>query len=47
MGTNDQIIQGEKLVVTRFQRPSQVVFFSLTLTWVDTLFQKLTPQIGE
>ena len=28
MGFNDQIIQGEKLVVKRFQRSSQVSFFS-------------------
>ena len=26
MGTNDQIMQGEKLMVTMFQRPSQVSF---------------------
>ena len=26
MGTNDQIMQGEKLIVKRFQRPSQVSF---------------------
>ena len=26
MGTNDQMMQGEKLMVKRFQRPSQVSF---------------------
>ena len=26
MGTNDQIMQGEKLMVKMFQRPSQVSF---------------------
>ena len=26
MGTNDQILQGEKLMVKRFQRSSQVSF---------------------
>ena len=49
MRANDQIMQGGKLMVKRFQRSSQVSFSSrLTLTWViDILFEKLTPQIGD
>ena len=42
MGTNDQIMEGGKLVQVK------LIFLSLILTWViDILFENLTPQIGE
>ena len=45
MGTNDQIMQRGKLMVTRFQR-SILVTLTLTLV-IDILFEKLTRQIGD
>ena len=48
MGTNDQIMQGGKLMVRAFKDRVKLVFLSLTLTWViDILFEKLAPQIGD
>ena len=39
MGTNDQIMQGGKLIVKRFQRSSQLLFPLIDPYWViDILF---------
>ena len=48
-GTNDEIMQGEKLMVNGgFKGRVKLVFLSLTLIWViDIVFEKLTPQIGD
>ena len=40
-------MQGEKLMVERFQRSSQVSFSSHWPWVIDILFEKLTPQIGD
>ena len=47
MATNDQIMQGGKLMVKRFQRSNQVSF-SPHWPWPGLLiFEKLTPRIGD
>ena len=47
MGTNDQIIQGGKLMVKRFQRSSQVSFSARQPDLGYWHIETLIPQIGD